>query len=435
VSGGGGPGRPVAWEGPGPAARDAARAGLYVHVPFCAARCAYCDFASGRHEAGAVERWLAGIAHEAELRAPAAAGLVFSSVYFGGGTPSTREPGQVARLAAALRASFAIAPGAEVTVEANPESVTPERLAAWRAAGADRLSLGAQSRHADELRRLGRIHAAGRVADALAEARAAGFGRLSLDLIYGFPGHTLARWDATLDWALGLGPEHLSAYAFIAEPGTPLGDEVLADRAPMPGAAAPAAAYARFLDRAASAGLGAYEPSHACRPLREARHNLVYWLRRPYVGLGPSAHGLVAGLRYGNARGLADWAAALARGRLPETEREPETAASAAREVVMLGLRLTTGLAAPDYPPALWTEVERRYGAALAEAVATGRLAARADGWALPVGLRFVADEVLAWIEARAEARGFDRSSAHSVPSPACPSPPASGTGAAPTRT
>jgi oxygen-independent coproporphyrinogen III oxidase len=435
VSPGPDPAPPAAREGPGAAARAQARAGLYVHVPFCAARCAYCDFASGLYGAAAAGRWLAGIAREASLRAPAAAGLRFSSVYLGGGTPSTLEPGQITHLFASLRGVFTIAPDAEITLEANPESVTPARLEAWREAGVDRLSIGAQSRHADELARLGRIHAAERVEAAVGQARAAGFRRLSLDLIYGFPGHTRRRWDETLAWALALGPEHLSAYAFVAEPGTSLGDEVLAGRAPLPDDGEQAAAYARFLERAAASGLGSYETSNVCRPDAEARHNLVYWLRRPYVGLGPSAHGLLAGERYGDRRDLAGWAEALEHGRLPEAEREPETAASAAREVVMLGLRLTTGLAAADHAPERWAEVERRYGAALAEAVATGRLAGRTGGWAVPAALRFVADEVLAWIEARAEARGFDRPSAHSVPSATCPSPPASGTGAAPTRT
>jgi oxygen-independent coproporphyrinogen III oxidase len=426
---------PAAREGPGTAARDGARAGLYVHVPFCAARCAYCDFASGIHEAAAAGRWLEGVAREAGRRAPAAADLVFSSVYLGGGTPSTLAPEQVARLFAALRGAFAVAPDAEVTLEANPESVSAGRLEAWRAAGVGRLSLGAQSRHADELARLGRIHDAARVEDAVVRARAAGFTRLSLDLIYGFPGHTAARWEGTLDWVFGLGTEHLSAYAFIAEPGTSLGDAVLSGRAGPPGDDAQAAAYGRFLERASNVGLGSYETSNVCRPGAEARHNLVYWLRRPYVGLGPSAHGLLAGERYGNQRDLAGWAEALDRGQLPEVEREPETAASAAREVVLLGLRLTTGLRAGDYSPERWDVVVRRYGGAFAEAVATGRLLATADGWRLPVTLRFVADDVLAWIEARAEAHGFDRPSAHSVPSTPCPSPPASGTGAAPTRT
>ena len=246
---------------------------------------------------------------------------------------------QVARLSAALRGAFAVAADAEVTIEANPESVTPERLAAWRAAGVDRLSLGMQSAHADELARLGRIHTAERVADAVTWARAAGLRRLSLDLIYGFPGHAPARWAESLDRALALEPEHLSAYAFSAEPGTPLGDEVGAGRATPPGEAEQADAHARFVERAAAAGLGLYETSNACRPGAESRHNLVYWLRRPYVGLGPSAHGFVGGERYGNRRGTADWAAALARDEAPEAEREAETEAGAARGHLGRGLR------------------------------------------------------------------------------------------------
>jgi oxygen-independent coproporphyrinogen-3 oxidase len=422
-------------EGPGPDAREAARNGLYVHVPFCAARCAYCDFASGPFTAPGAERWLAGIEREAEGRAPSAAGRVFRTVFLGGGTPSILAPAQVRRLFRALRRSFDLAAHAEVTLEANPESVTPERLEAWREVGVNRLSLGAQSFHADELAMLGRIHPASRPGEACALARARGFSRLSLDLIYGFPGHKRERWRLTLERALELEPEHLSAYAFGAEAGTPLGDAVLAGRAPLPPDEELAEAYEVLLERAARAGLGSYETSNLCRPGAEARHNLVYWLRRPYVGLGPAAHGLMGGERYGNRRELADWAQALEEGADPAAEHETESAAARAREVLLLGLRLTTGVRAADYEPATWREVTRRYGGALAEAVATGRLLATAEGFAVPRTLRYLADEVLAWLEARAEARGFDSRSAHSVPSGPCPTPPSSGAGEAPTRT
>ena len=431
----GGADRAVTLEGPGAAARAAARAGLYVHVPFCAARCAYCDFSSGIVSSDGIERWLGALEREAGRRAPAAAGLAFSSVFLGGGTPSTLGPAEVRRLFAALRGAFRIAPGAEVTLEANPESVDEPRLEAWRAAGVNRLSIGAQSLHDDELARLGRIHSAARVGEACARARALGFERLSLDLIYGFPGHTLVRWGETLARALELGPEHLSAYALLPERGTRLGDEVLEGRAPLPADEEQARAYELLLERAAGAGLGCYETSNVCRPGAEARHNLVYWLRRPYVGLGPSAHGLTGGGRYGNRRGFAEWASALEAGGEAESEREPESPASAARELLMLGLRLATGVRAADYEPALWREVAIRYGGALDQAFATGRLVAVEDGFAVPRSLRFLADGVIAWIEARAEARGFDSRSGHSVPSAPCPRPRSSATGAAPTRT
>lgn len=421
-------------EGPAVAAREAARAGLYVHVPFCAARCAYCDFSSGLYSAAAAERWLAALEREAARRAPAAAGLRFSSVFLGGGTPSILAPEQIGRLFRSLRGCFAVAPDAEITLEANPESVGAQRLTAWREAGVDRLSVGAQSFQADELTRLGRIHSPGRPAEALALARTHGFQRLSLDLIFGFPGHTLERWRASLERALELAPEHLSAYAFIPERGTPLGDAVQAGEAPLPPDEEQADAYGLFLERAAQAGLGSYETSNVCQPGAEARHNLVYWLRRPYVGLGPSAHGLVGRERYGNLRDFEPWAEALELGGSPEAEREPESAAAAAREVLLLGLRLTTGVRGADYAPELWKAVAWRYGTALEEAVASGRLLATRDGFALPRALRYLADGALAWIEARAEAHGFDSGSAHSVPSVPCPTPPSSATGAAPTR-
>jgi oxygen-independent coproporphyrinogen III oxidase len=426
---------PRVGEGPGAAARAAARAGLYVHVPFCAARCAYCDFSSGVVSGPAVERWLGALEREAEQRAPAAGGRAFTSVFLGGGTPSTLAPDQVVRLFRALRDRFAFAPDVEITLEANPESVQAQRLAAWRAAGVNRLSIGAQSFHADELARLGRIHPAGRPAEAFALARAHGLRRLSLDLMFGFPGQTLERWGESLERALELEPEHLSAYALSAEPGTRLGDEVLTGRATVPSDAEQAEAYELFLERAARAGLESYETSNVCRPGAEARHNLVYWLRRPYLGLGPSAHGLAGGARYGNLREFPAWALALESGRSPEAEREVESEAAAAREVLLLGLRLTTGVRRDDYEAGLWAAVARRYGIALEEAVATGRLCATADGFEIPRPLRYLADDVLAWIEARAQAHGFDSGSAHSVPSPSCPSPPSSATGAAPTRT
>jgi oxygen-independent coproporphyrinogen-3 oxidase len=422
-------------EGPAADAREMARAGLYVHVPFCAARCAYCDFSSGLFSVAAAERWLAALEREVEQRAPAAAGLVFSSVFLGGGTPSTLAPEQVGRLFRSLRGGFAVAPDAEITLEANPESVEVRRLAAWREAGVNRLSVGAQSFHADELVRLGRIHPPERPAEAFALARAHGLRRLSLDLMFGFPGHTLERWEASLERALELEPEHLSAYALSPEPGTRLGDAVLSGAALVAPDAEQAEAYGLFLERAARAGLGSYETSNVCRPGAEARHNLVYWLRRPYLGLGPSAHGLVGGARYGNLRDLEGWAVALESGGSPEAEREVESAAAAAREVLLLGLRLTTGVRRGDYDPGLWEVVAQRYGAALEEAAATGRLHATSDGFAIPRALRYLADDALAWIEARAEAHGFDSDSAHSVPSPSCPSPPSSATGATPTRT
>jgi oxygen-independent coproporphyrinogen-3 oxidase len=386
-------------EGPAPESRALARLGLYVHVPFCAVRCTYCDFSSGSLSARAVERYLGGMEREASLRAPDAGDAAFSSVFFGGGTPSALSARHFDRLVRTLRSHFTIAPDAEITLEANPESVRPALLAAWRAAGVNRLSFGVQSFHSDELARLGRIHDAARPGEAVALARAHGFRRLSLDLMFGFPGHTGERFAATVERALELDPEHLSAYCFIPEAGTPMGDDVLRGRADLPDADEQADLYEALTARLERAGHGCYETSNFCRPRAEARHNLVYWLRRDYLGLGPSAHGLWRGTRYGNHYATERWAAALEAG-VPCDEREVETARSRADEIVMLGLRLSRGVSACDHPPARWREVTRRFGAAFRAGLATGRLAATADGVRIARRHRFVADDLIAWLMA-----------------------------------
>ena len=389
-------------EGPAPGSSVAARLGLYVHVPFCAVRCRYCDFSSGSLSARALERYLGGMEREASRRAPEAGGAVFTSAFFGGGTPSALSARHFARLVGTLRAHFTIAPDAEITLEANPESVRPALLDAWRAAGVNRLSFGVQSFHTDELARLGRIHDAARPGAAVALARAHGFGRLSLDLMFGFPGHSAERFAATVERALELEPEHVSAYCFIPEMGTPMGDEVLGGRVTLPDADRQADLYASLTARLARAGYGCYETSNFCRPGAEARHNLVYWLRRDYLGLGPSAHGLWRGTRYGNHYATERWAAGLEAG-MPCDEREIESAGSRADEIVMLGLRLSRGISAADHPPERWRELIGRYGTAFRSGVATGRLAATADGVRIPPRHRFVADDVIAWLMASAD--------------------------------
>ena len=404
--------------------REEARAGLYVHVPFCAVRCSYCDFSSGALSAAAVERYLAALEREAARRAPAAAGLRFSSVFFGGGTPSALAARHFERLWRTLAGSFTIARDAEITLEANPESVRGRLLDAWRRAGVNRLSMGAQSFDPVELGRLGRLHDAARPGVALGLARAHGFERLSLDLMFGFPGHGEASWRATLERALDLEPQHLSAYCFIPEPGTPLGNAALAGAEPLPSPDLQADLYALLTGRLEAAGYGCYETSNFCRPGAEARHNLVYWLRRPYVGLGPSAHGFAGGARYGNHYALERWAAALECSAAPEHERELETEASATSECVMLALRLGSGLRWADYAPPLRRAIARRYGVAFGRALESGRLEARDGGLAIPARHRFVADDVIATIEAAAARRGVDSAGSRSVPSGACPSPP-----------
>jgi oxygen-independent coproporphyrinogen-3 oxidase len=392
-------------DGPGPRARHEARQALYVHVPFCAAPCPYCHFSKEHLSGAAVERWLGALEREAERRAPLAAGETFTSLFFGGGTPSAISARHFQRAWRAVTANFTLAPGAEVTLEANPETVKPGLLDAWAAAGVNRLSMGAQSFVPEELHALGRLHDEHRPGEAFALARSHGFRRLSLDLMFGFPGHTPENWTRTLEAALALEPEHLSAYGYIPEDGTPLGDAVArGDTRTVPPeleAELYAAADARF----ARAGLAPYETSNWSRPDAESRHNLTYWLRRDYLSLGPSAHGLWRGVRYANARALGDWAARLERGADAAVEREPETPTSRADETVLLALRLASGVDPCDLPAAHRAELEERYGAAFAAARAAGRLEHDVNGsgrWRIPPAHRFVADDTIAWLAVRA---------------------------------
>lgn len=389
-------------EGPGEAARREARTGLYVHVPFCAVRCHYCHFSTAAFSGDAVERWFAGIEREAALRAPLADGVAFTSLFFGGGTPSALSSRHFRRLWDLLRAHFTLAPGAEVTLEANPESAKAPLLAAWHEAGVNRLSFGAQSFEPSELRSLGRIHDEARPVEAVALAREHGFERVSLDLMYGYPGHTAESFARTLDRVGSLALEHVSAYCYIPEGVTPQGERALARGGPAVPDEAQAALYEQLSAAMDGMGLASYETSNFCRPDAESRHNLTYWLRRDYLALGPSAHGCWRGERWGNRFATADWAAALERGESPESERERSPEASISEEIVMLGLRLSSGLFAADYLPVEWEGVERRFGEAFAAARDAGRLEAVPGGWRIPRAHRFLADDTIAWLAARA---------------------------------
>jgi putative oxygen-independent coproporphyrinogen III oxidase len=387
---------------PSRAAREAARTGLYVHVPFCAVRCHYCDFATGPLSHAGLQRWLAAFERECALRAPLAAGVAFSSVFFGGGTPSALSARDFARVWRALTGHFTLAADAEITLEANPESVRAPLLAAWVAAGVNRLSMGVQSLVPDELARLGRIHDAARPAVAVSLARAHGIRNLSLDVMFGFPGHDEEAFGRTLAGVLALEPEHLSAYCYIPESGTPMGDAVARGAVALPPHDVQAACYARLAADLGAAGYACYETSNFARPGAEARHNLVYWLRRPYLGLGPSAHSHWDGARWGNHRDGARWALALEAGEPPEAEREHPDPATADGERLMLALRLSTGLDPADWPEADGQGFLARHRAALDHAVATGRLERHGGAWRVPEHHRFVADDVIAWVAARA---------------------------------
>jgi putative oxygen-independent coproporphyrinogen III oxidase len=326
--------------------------GIYVHVPFCATRCGYCDFNTytaselddgGRSHAGYVAAVLAELA--LARRVLGAAAPPVETVFVGGGTPTLLAPRQLAAVLRAIEETFGLAPGAEVTTEANPESVDPASLAALREAGFTRVSLGMQSAAPHVLATLDRTHTPGRAAAAAYEARAAGFAHVSLDLIYGTPGESDHDWRASLDAALAAEPDHLSAYALIVEPGTRLAAQVKRGALPAPDDDVLADRYELADATLRDAGMQWYEVSNwAASPAGACRHNLGYWRGGDWWGIGPGAHSHVGGVRWWNVLHPAAYAARLADGASPAAGRELLDDETRRVERVMLELRLAAGL-------------------------------------------------------------------------------------------
>jgi putative oxygen-independent coproporphyrinogen III oxidase len=316
---------------------------LYVHWPFCVSKCPYCDFNSHVRDSVDQDVWrealLRDLAHEAEALP---AGPV-TSIFFGGGTPSLMAPATVAALIEAADRHWGLAPGAEITLEANPSSVEAARFADLAAAGVNRVSLGLQSLDDEALRFLGRAHSADEGLAALATAQRH-FGRVSFDLIYALPGQSAAAWQAELARALAFGTGHLSLYQLTIEPGTRFA--ALAAKGALTPADPDFAAtlYELSRDLTAAAGLPAYEISNHARAGEESRHNLAYWRYSPYLGIGPGAHGRRGGAATVRHKKPENWLAALARnghGLQEETELSP---AEAAAEALLMGLRLAEGV-------------------------------------------------------------------------------------------
>jgi oxygen-independent coproporphyrinogen-3 oxidase len=389
---------------------------LYIHVPFCVSRCPYCDFVvlAGRETRGPANRVAAfvdALETELQLRADALDRLWGSpndrpplgSLYLGGGTPSLLPAATVARLVQLVRLRFGLASDAEVTLEANPGPDERGHARALRDAGVTRLSIGAQSFDAAELRTLGRRHSPGDVADTVAAARAAGIRSVSLDLLYDVPGSSVDAWARTLDAALRLEPDHVSLYALTlddpdAEGLTGAGGDHLPVR---PGARRwreraragqdddrAAAMYELADRRLEAAGFAWYEISNWARPGHRSRHNLAYWQRRPYEAVGPGAHAFDGGVRRSNAARLDRYIGALT----PAADRAPALppgrteligGATAAFEAAMLALRTADGWAPVDLEESTGEEIDRR----LDEAIAAGLLQ-RGSGGRLSLTLR-----------------------------------------------
>jgi len=325
---------------------------LYVHVPYCAVRCGYCDFNTytaadlGSEPGTGQDAYLGAIRAELDLAVRVLGTPAVDTVFFGGGTPTVLAPGALAGILDAIRNRFPLAPDAEVTTEANPETVDAAALDALVAAGFTRLSLGMQSGVEHVLAVLERRHTPGQVPRVVAAARRAGFRDVSLDLIYASPGESPADWQASLDAAIALEPDHLSAYSLIVEPGTKLAARVARGELNAADDDTQADYYAAADAALSAAGYAWYEVSNWAKPGHECRHNLAYWRSGNWWGLGPGAHSHVEGVRWWNVRHPRDYTARLQAGASPAQGREHLDEAARHVERVMLGLRLAEGVEA-----------------------------------------------------------------------------------------
>jgi oxygen-independent coproporphyrinogen III oxidase len=371
---------------PGPAGGQAVGTeplGLYIHVPFCAAICGYCNFTRGLHDPALERRYvdavgreitgsLAGlethVTREATRATPEAprATRAADTIYFGGGTPTVLEPGDIAAVIRACRETFEIAPGAEVTMEANPETVTPERLAGYRAAGVNRVSFGVQSFKDPELARLGRLHDAARARAAFHDARSAGFDNLSLDLMLGLPGQTPAGLRESVDALIALGPEHASIYLLELHAGTRLADAVARGDAPPVCDDDAADMYLETMARLESAGYEQYEISNVARPGHRSRHNVKYWTDGEWLGFGCAAHSTLGHERWNNVVSEREYVGRIERGDSPVSVRRPLSPREHLEEALFMELRLTDGIGLDRIRRAYGVDVWRRWGARLA---------------------------------------------------------------------
>jgi oxygen-independent coproporphyrinogen-3 oxidase len=314
--------------------------GLYLHIPFCSAICNYCNFNRGLFEGRQKERYVSALLREIGRSAD---GSPADTIYFGGGTPSLLEPREIAELVEACGRGFALTPDAEVTLEANPETVTTERLVGFRAAGVNRLSYGVQSFRDEELERLTRLHSAARAVEAFSQARAAGFDNISLDLMMWLPQQTVGDWLESVDALIALGPEHASMYLLEVYPNAPLRDTMARAKWSVGPDDDAAEMYLSGLGRMDTAGYRQYEISNVARPGRESRHNLKYWTDGEWLGFGCGAHSTRGGVRWKNLSSTEEYIAAAGVEELQATAR-PLSAEERLEDALFMGLRLNAGL-------------------------------------------------------------------------------------------
>lgn len=325
-------------------------AGIYIHIPFCSSRCSYCDFATGMYNAALAERYVQSLVAELDSWREVEPPEAVDTIYFGGGTPSLLAPAQLNTILEAVHKRFAVMADAEITLEINPGSITPQTVAAFRGLGINRASFGAQTFDDSELARLGRSHSSDDTRRTFRYLRDAGFDNVSLDLIAGLPGQTMAGWRRNLDEAFALRPEHLSFYLLEVHQGTPLADHIKSGLQPKPDEDLAAEMYAVMLDRAVDAGYEHYEISNLCLPGFESRHNTKYWTGAPYYGFGCSSHSYDGvSRRWRNEREIVRYVETMEANRAAIVEETLLTNADREAEAVFLGLRMMHGFSFSEY--------------------------------------------------------------------------------------
>lgn len=377
---------------------DLEPAGIYVHIPFCHAKCGYCAFASYPVAGHDPEAYLAALCREITFYREQAwcRGRVFDSLFLGGGTPTILEGAQLAGLLDTLRASFIVSPDAEISVECNPNTVDAKKLAALAKAGVNRLSLGIQTFDDQTLRRIDRTHTAAEGERAVNLARQAGFTNLSLDLIYGLPGQSPAAWRETLARGVALVPQHLSVYQLSIEPGSRFADLAAAGKLTLPDEASETEMAVETVNHLTRAGFERYEISNFAQPGFRCRHNLNYWRNRSWLGLGAGAVGALSGLRLRNSADPQLYQRCWERGQPAWIEAEGLDRERSFRETVIMGLRLIEGLDLTELGGRFWIDLREYYGATLEQLIAKGLLELNNHRLRLTTRALPVANQVLA---------------------------------------
>jgi putative oxygen-independent coproporphyrinogen III oxidase len=374
--------------------------GLYLHIPFCSAICNYCNFNRGLLDPELKRRYVLALVSEIQRAGKAgeagrARGESADTIYFGGGTPSLLEPYEVAQIVDACRDGFDVAADCEITLEANPETVTTERLAGFRAAGVNRLSFGVQSFRDEELRRLSRLHSASRASEAYREARLAGFDNVSLDLMMWLPEQRVDDWLASVDAAIALGPEHLSLYLLELYPNAPLKEEMARSSWSLAPDDDAALMYLEAMSRLDAAGYQQYEISNVARPGRRSRHNLKYWTDGEWLGFGCGAHSTRDGARWKNVSATDEYVARVTRGESVATDVHRMSADEHLGDALFTALRLTEGIEEAYFLGRFGVDVWSCYGSDLELFLENGVLTRMAGRLCLTRRGMLVANDVM----------------------------------------